>query len=113
MTAALLDVKTRVSAAMLVAVLVVVLDENAPMTIEDTHGDGLKTGELSGDEVAVGGRCCDCCVMDVCVLQEALDIFSRTQIKWCQSLLVLGPHRGLRVKHRVACVPSGLPRAVE
>ena len=91
----------------LVAALVVVPDENAPMTI------GLKTGELSGDEVAVGGRCCDCCVMDVCVLQEALDIFSRIQIKWCLSLLVLGPHRGLRVKHRVACVPFGLPREAE
>ena len=58
MTAALPDGKTRVSAAMLVATLVVLTDEEAPVTIEDPRGDGLKTGELSGDEVAVGGRCC-------------------------------------------------------
>ena len=56
MTAALPEGKTRVSAAKLVNAFE--LTEEAPVAIEEPRGEGLKTGELSGDDVAVGGKCC-------------------------------------------------------
>jgi hypothetical protein len=61
MTTAFPEGKTKVSElvdglAEALAVLPLLPDEE-PMTIDDPRGEGLKTGE-TGDELAVGGRCC-------------------------------------------------------